>query len=104
VHLEDALRLIDRALGREPDDSYSLDSRGWVLFRLRRLEEAEKDLRKALAKREDPVILDHLGDVLQARHLPQEALKCWQGALALASADKDLRESLERKVKGGGGK
>ena len=46
---EEALKLIERALELKPDEHYVVDSMGWVLYRLGRLEEAEKYLRQALS-------------------------------------------------------
>ena len=59
------------------DNACYIDSLGWVLFRRGQVDAARKELEYAttLPDGDDPVIYDHLGDVLQAqgqatRHLP----------------------------------
>lgn len=64
---QEALDLIDRALALTPDDFYILDSKGWVLFRLGRHDEALVFLRRALAERNDPEVAAHLVEVLWTR-------------------------------------
>jgi tetratricopeptide (TPR) repeat protein len=98
VKVEEALTLIDRALKRFPDSASLLDTRGWVLFRLKRLAEAEDCLRKAASKGENPVILDHLGDVLQARGASKEALEFWKQAVSRLFAGAELKTAIEKKI------
>ena len=47
LRLEESLGLITKALDIEPGNGAYLDSLGWVQFRLGRLEDAEKNLRRA---------------------------------------------------------
>jgi len=64
---EEAIALLDRALGLLPDDGLRL-SRGFLLERLDRVPEAVQDMR-AVAKRrpEDPMVLNALGYTLVDR-------------------------------------
>ncbi len=48
--VEEALRLLDDAIARRPDDAYYLSSRGEVLLRAGRVDEARAELRRALEK------------------------------------------------------
>jgi len=48
--LHEALALVDRALRQERDNPYYLETRGYVLFRLGRLDEAADLIRRAMAK------------------------------------------------------
>jgi tetratricopeptide (TPR) repeat protein len=63
--LVEALSYIEQAITLRSEDPYFLDTRGWILFRLNRLDEAYRDLRVAaeLAP-EDIVILSHFARVL----------------------------------------
>ncbi len=66
VRLDEAQKLISRALELEPDNGAYLDSLGWVYYRLNRLDDAEHVLVRALSKAgvsDDPTVHDHLGDV-----------------------------------------
>jgi tetratricopeptide (TPR) repeat protein len=78
---EEAYSLISTALKQKPGDPFILDSMGWVEYRLGNLEEAEKYLRKALAKRNDPEIAAHLSEVLFVAGKKREARKVWQKAI-----------------------
>ena len=98
VRVEEALTFIEMALKLDPHNGHYLDGRGWALYRLKRFAEAEKSLRKALAKEDDAVVLDHLGDVLQQRGKLQEALECWRRALSRGDTSAELKASLEQKI------
>jgi tetratricopeptide (TPR) repeat protein len=60
----EALRLIERALELQPDDPATLDSMGWVLYRLGRLEESVAYLERAWDMDKNPEIGAHLAEVL----------------------------------------
>ena len=97
VRLEEALKLISRAVELEPSSGAYLDSLGWVYFRMDRLEEAETCLRRSLELvPRDATIRDHLGDVLARRGKLKEAVAEWQLSLkeweASAPVEKDAGE------------
>ena len=50
-----------------PDDPFILDSMGWGNYRMGKLDDSEKFLRRALADQPDPEIAAHLGEVLWAK-------------------------------------
>jgi tetratricopeptide (TPR) repeat protein len=88
--LEKALALIERAVAIDPENGAFLDSLGWAYFKLGRLAEAETALGAAAARMDDPVILEHYGDVLAAAGKTAEALRAWQEGLLLEPAHKGL--------------
>ena len=92
----EAYELIKRALELRPNDFYILDSMGWVLYRLGRLDEAVEYLRKALAIRQDPEIAAHLGEVLWVRGEREQAKEVWETALQLTPEDSRLLDVIER--------
>ena len=65
--LDEAKRLLEKAIQLKPDAFYIQDSIGWLYFRLGKLNEAEAWLRKALAQRKDEEVLAHLMQVLAAK-------------------------------------
>jgi tetratricopeptide (TPR) repeat protein len=101
VRVEEALDLIERAVAIDPENGAYLDSLGWALFRLDRLDLAEQNLRKAVAKgTNNAVVLAHLGDVLERRGNVREAVDFWRRALTGEDDDGELdRARVERKIR-----
>ena len=68
VRVDEALEPHPEGGGARPENGAYLDSLGWALYRLEPPRPAEQPLRQALAARssKNAVVLDHLGDVLQA--------------------------------------
>ncbi|WP_324715694.1 tetratricopeptide repeat protein [Carboxydochorda subterranea] len=103
VNLPEALKLAQRALelsGEHPDASV-LDTYGWVLFQMRRLDEARQQLERAVAASgEDPQaqaeILYHLGMVHLQMQRVDEARRLFGQALALRPDFAKAREALAR--------
>ncbi|MDX9868472.1 MAG: hypothetical protein RBT78_11150 [Kiritimatiellia bacterium] len=78
VRLEEADRLVTEALQTAPDNAAYLDTKGWILFKRNRPYDALQFLLKAAdLDRDEPVILDHTGDVLQAIGRSAEAVAFW---------------------------
>ena len=79
--LEEARRLIEKALALKPDEPAIKDSMGWVLYRQGDAAAAEPFLRDALDTVFDPEIAAHLGEVLWALGRQGEAREVWDRAL-----------------------
>lgn len=95
IRLTEALALIVRALKIAPDDSFILDSMGWVLYRQGDLSGALKYLEQSYVRRDDPEVAAHIGEVLwklgrveDAQRTLQEALKKYPTNEALIAAAK----------------
>ncbi len=93
---EEAYGYIQRAYELSPSDFYILDSMGWVLYRLGRLDEAVVYLQKALELRNDPEIAAHLGEVLWVRGDRQAAKDIWDTALKDTPTDDRLLDVIKR--------
>ena len=93
---DEALALITQALELGPDNFYILDSMGWVLYRLGRLEEAVEFLEKAREIRSDPEVAAHLGEVLWVMGDRDGARDVWDSALRDTPNDKKLLDVIER--------
>lgn len=94
--LEAARRMTERAVRQEPANAAFVDSLGWALFRLGRLDEAQKYLERAAGLRpDDPEILEHLGDVYRARGDHGAAQRAYRRALEVGE---EGSEALERKL------
>jgi len=92
----EAAELVRRAYDLRPEDPAIIDSMGWVMYRLGRLEEAEGYLRRALVKHFDAEIAAHLGEVLWVRGRQDEARQVWQDALQRAPDHDLLKQVIER--------
>ncbi len=94
--LEESLRDIDQALALEPGNPAFLDSRAWALFRMGRAAEALPVLEEALRNGgRDPVMQEHLGDVLAALQRAPEALEAYRKALAQDPGNAALQKKIE---------
>ena len=84
--LERALGMIEKALEKEPDNPFFLDSLAWTLYKLKRLDEALTTIEKAIAhKVKDAIIWEHYGDIAAAAGRRTEAQKAYRSALDLGS-------------------
>jgi tetratricopeptide (TPR) repeat protein len=96
IELERAEAFIERALDLQPDNAAYLDTKGWILYRRGRYEDA---LALVLAADQrlpgDPVILDHLGDLYDALDRRADAMACWRRSLEADPANTLVALKLE---------
>ena len=98
VNIEEAYRMLQRAVELSPRDGMIIDSLGWAYYRLGRYEDAVRELERAVElKASDPVINDHLGDAYWKVGRRLEATFQWRHALANGPEPED-REKIERKL------
>ena len=93
---QEGFELIEKAHKLSPADPFILDSMGWALYRLGRLQEAETYLRRALAERPDAEIAAHLGEVLWAKGDRDMARAIWQPQLESNPDNAVLKETVKR--------
>jgi tetratricopeptide (TPR) repeat protein len=105
MKLEEAHKLISRAVELDPQNGAYLDSLGWVYFRQNQLDQAEASLRKAIERMStDPTVHDHLGDVYLKQGKVKEAITQWQASLnewkntPPAETDSDEVAKVSRKL------
>ncbi len=105
-HLDEAGELIKKALVLEPDKGEYLDSLGWYYFRKGDFDRALKELLRAQEKvlfeeqKDDPTVLDHIGEAYLKLGKTAEALSAWQKSLALEDNKKvaDKIEAAKQKL------
>ncbi len=94
--LDEAERLIEKALSIKPDSGYIVDSLGWVYFKQKRYKEALQQLeRAAVMVPEDPAVAEHLGDAYLKLNRTEKALFQYRKALELGHPDAD---SVRKKI------
>ena len=96
LRLPEARELIETAIKLSPQDTFIIDSMGWVLYRLGNLPEALKYLRRAFADRPDPEIGAHLGEVLWMSGDRGEAEKVWDEASQKNPKNDTLLNTIKR--------
>ncbi len=107
-NLARAETMIRLALKSEPDNVAYLDSMGWILLKLGRLEEAQTFLQKAIASPggSDGTIWEHLGDCHELLKNHDKAVGAWTKGLKDAQEesfpDTKLIERLKDKLKKSG--
>lgn len=98
-HLDEAQKLIEKAVALEPDNGAYVDSLGWVYYRLGRFEQARAALERATRLEiADGTVQEHLGDVYGAMGQPDRAGEAYRRALELESGDPAKADAVRRKL------
>ena len=100
-HLDEAQKLIEKAVALEPDNGAYVDSLGWVYYRLGRFEQARATLERATRlETADGTVQEHLGDVYGAMGQRDQAGEAYRRAIALEAGDPAKAEAVRRKLDG----
>ncbi len=84
LKLTEAETLIKRALKQKPDDGYYLDSLAWVYFQRGDYKKAIELQTSAIEKiADDPVMYEHMGDILWKDNQHEAARNHWKRAIEL---------------------
>jgi tetratricopeptide (TPR) repeat protein len=98
MHLEEALRMIQKAMTLRPNMGYIMDSLGWAYFKLGDYARAVEELEKAnQLTPNDPVITEHLADGYSKLSRTDKAKDLYQKALTL-NPKPDQMERLKKKI------
>ena len=101
LHLDEAFKMLQRAVDLKPTDGYIVDSLGWANFKLGHYDEATKDLERAVdLKPGDPVVNDHLGDAYWRVGRRIEAQFQWNHARDSGPEPEDLPNILKKIANG----
>ncbi|HEY2775256.1 MAG TPA: tetratricopeptide repeat protein [Candidatus Binatia bacterium] len=97
-NIDEAEKLIRKALEMHPDNAAIVDSLAWVYYQKKDYAAAVRELEKATSLGgRDPVIVEHLGDVYLKVGRDVDAERSYRDAAA-RTEDPDQRRSLERKI------
>ncbi len=95
--LDLAEKYIKRCIAKEPNSSTYLDTYGWVLYKLGRIDEAIAAIKKAMdhGGADNPEIIDHMCELLTVSGQTDEAYHVCKYALELNNSE----EPVEQKMK-----
>ena len=93
---QEAYNLIKKAHDLNPKDPAIIDSLGWVLFKLGKLEEALNYLNDAYALNKDAEIAAHLGEVLWILNKREQALLIFRDSYENYPEHKTLLRTIEK--------
>jgi tetratricopeptide (TPR) repeat protein len=101
LHLQDGMKMLERATELRPDDGAITDSVGWAFYRLGQYDKAVEWLEKAIEqKSDDATITEHLGDAYWHVGRFREARFQWERALN-QKPDKDRLPVIKDKLANG---
>jgi len=99
IQLEEALKLIQKAMELKPNMGYITDSLGWVYYKLGNYEKAMTELEKAnQLTPDDSTISEHLADSYFKLSQIEKAMELYERALKL-DPKPDQKERLQKKIK-----
>ncbi len=96
VRLDEAKKLIEKAIVLAPQDLFIVDSLGWTYYRMGDYPRALENLWRAYKGRPDGEIGAHLGEVLWVSGNRAEAERIWQEATKNAPDNEALRKTIKR--------
>ncbi|MGB9873446.1 MAG: tetratricopeptide repeat protein, partial [Hydrogenobacter sp.] len=100
ARVEEAKKLISEALSKDKENPAYMDSYAWALYYEGDYQTAYEWLKKAYEReKEDPVINEHIGDVLLKLGRKEEARKYYEKALELLKAGKRGEPGQEQRLK-----
>lgn len=93
---KEALPLLQKALNLSPQDPYTLDSMGWLQFKMGNVPSSIDYLKRAYAGRRDPEIAAHLAEVLWVQGKHEDAKKLLQSSLKENPGNEVLIKTLKK--------
>ena len=95
--LDQAMRMILLAAEKAPDSYHIIDSLGWAHYKIGDFEKALLFLERAMElESTDPIVNDHLGDVLWMLGRKREARFQWKKSLALEPEPVDQKKTQDK--------
>ncbi len=95
---QEAYELIKRAYELDKNSNAILDSLGWVLYKLGRLDEALPLLKRSIKLKKDHEVAAHLGEVLWVSGQKDAALEVWNDALQSFPDDTLIKKVMRQFV------
>ncbi len=94
VNVDEAEKLVRRALEIDPKNPAYMDTLGWIYYRRALYEDALKELARAEALIKDPTIYSHIAEVYLKLDRQDMAKKYWQFSLQVDPEQPAIRSKL----------
>lgn len=99
IHLDEGIKMIQKAVETRPNDGFIIDSLGWAHYRLGKFDDAVDELERATElMTRDSTINDHLGDAYWRVGRKIEAVYQWQQVLEMEVGETDM-DNVRAKIK-----
>ena len=97
IMLDEAERLVKKALEIKPDSGHIMDSLGWVYYKRGEFGKAVVELEKATRLLpEDPIVMEHLGDAYLKNNSGHKALASYESAIKADPSNVKIKDKLEK--------
>lgn len=96
VDLQRALKLSQTSLEVEPENPAYLDTYAWILFTLKRYDQAETAAKSAIAFGGNATHYEHYGHILEAKGLTDQAVEAWKTSMRLDPKRVHLQNMIDR--------
>ena len=100
IRLDVAEKLSSLVVQNNPNNATYLDTYAWVLFKKKDYQLAKFYQESALSNstEENPVLVEHYGDILFFLNEKEKAVKLWEKSLKMGNPSKVLPEKIKRVV------
>ena len=100
IKLEEAMKMVEKALKKEPKNGAYLDTMGWIYFKMCQYQKALEYIEKAsLLRGNSAEVIKHLGDVYEKLGMKEKARNAWEKALKLDKNNQEILKKLHRQIK-----
>jgi len=97
--LKTAEKYAQKSIELDPENVNNQDTYGWVLFKMKRYEEARFWIQKAYESSENPsgTVVEHLGDVYYELGKVEKAVDLWKEAKEAGETTEEIDEKIKNK-------
>ncbi|MCP4550896.1 MAG: tetratricopeptide repeat protein [Bacteroidetes bacterium] len=98
-NLERAKEMSFKAVELDPGNASNIDTKAWVLYKLKEFEQAKIWIEKALKANSNPSaeVLEHCGDIYIQLNEKRKAIKYWKKALKAGDGSEFLKQKIKEK-------
>lgn len=101
IKIDQAVSLTRQAVALKPENGYYVDSLGWAFYKKGLLEEALREIKRAVALvGDDPVIYEHLGEIYVKQDRIADAREAWLHSLELDPSNEKLLQRFREQGMG----